>query len=366
LLRGRDDAPSQLVAIWDREARGKPLTLILSGSEVSTIERLTARRQPLFGRADWSDRLRPFDYFDAARMTPGRPLRDLAYLYGVFGGVPRYLAAVRHRDSIKSAAVREMLSPTGSVHLQQTVVIEQERGIRKPADYRSVLTAVADGRTTLNAILQAAGLGDDEDTLRRALTILEDMEIVGRGRNFGAHAKAAYRYRIIDNAVLFWHRFVVQHRSRLAVDGAAAIWDAAVAPHLDEHMGLVFERMVAQAFPRIRAKRGLAAAADWGRWEGLDRHRRPIEIEIVARLIDGAIVTGEIKWSNRPRGADLFAGLERDLTDLADSGHGWAREALTGHFLFASAAGFDRRMHQIASENPRVHLIDLATLYDET
>ena len=40
LLGGDDDLPSQLVAVWDREMAGAPLTLILCGSEVSTVEAL--------------------------------------------------------------------------------------------------------------------------------------------------------------------------------------------------------------------------------------------------------------------------------------------------------------------------------------
>ncbi|MBA2450626.1 MAG: AAA family ATPase, partial [Chloroflexi bacterium] len=40
LLVGADDVASQLVAVWDREAGGRPLTLVLSGSEVGTMEGL--------------------------------------------------------------------------------------------------------------------------------------------------------------------------------------------------------------------------------------------------------------------------------------------------------------------------------------
>jgi hypothetical protein len=281
----------------------------------------------------------------------------------VFGGIPRYLAAIRPTDTLESATVREMLSASGSVHLQQTVLIEQEGGIRKPTDYRSVLTAVASGRTTLNEILQAAGLGEDVDTLRRALRILEDMEIVARDRNFDAPAKAPYRYRIVDNAVLFWHKFVLPHRSRLAVEDAAAIWNDAVAPHLEGHMGLVFERIVGQAFRRLHARLGLAAPARWERWEGQDRNRRPIEIDVVAELADGKMLTGEIKWSSKPYGVDLYHDLERNLVDLANSGHGWARAALRGQFLFASAAGFDGEMRRLADRDTRLHLVDLDALY---
>src|SRR5439155_12108485 len=128
---------------WDREAQGKPLTLILSGSAVSTMERLQAGGQPLFGRANWSTRLLPFDYRDAARMAPDRSHRDATLIYGIFGGTPRYLAAIRPREAVSSAASRTMLSPEGEVNLQLSTLLEQEHGIRDPAVLRGVLIVVA-------------------------------------------------------------------------------------------------------------------------------------------------------------------------------------------------------------------------------
>jgi len=32
----------------------------------------------------------------------------------------------------------------------------------------------------------------------------------------------------------------------------------------------------------------------WARWEGRDRNRRSIEIDVVARLDDGRLLTGEV------------------------------------------------------------------------
>src|SRR5439155_7918299 len=149
------------------------------------------------------------EYFAAARMVPGRTPREAAYLYGVFGGVPRYLAAVRPSDSLDEAVIREFVSPSGSVHLQLSVLIEQEKGIRRPDEYRAVLTAVADGRTQVNEIKQAAGV--DEPTVRHALRILEHMELVRRARNFRAAAAVPYRYYLAGNAVRLWHLFVVPY-----------------------------------------------------------------------------------------------------------------------------------------------------------
>ena len=363
LLEGPDDAASQLVAVWDREARGSPLTLVLSGSEVGSMERLQSGGQPLFGRVNWSARLQPFDYWDAAQMVPGYPPRQAALCYGVFGGTPRYLAAVEAGESLGAAAARAMLSPRGEVHLQLQTMIEQERGIRDPSEYRAVLAAVAAGRTEINEIAQAAGLGGQPASVRRALAVLEQLEIVGRERNFEASRTAAYRHFIADNAVRFWHRFVVPNRSRLATGDPAEVWQQRVEPYLDEFMGKAFERLVEQAYQRHHTRWNLPAARTWARWEGQDRNRRSIELDIVARLDDGRVLTGEVKWSSSPRGLDLHHDLQRDLDDLARSGQRWAAEAQQGPFLYVSAAGFDDTLRALGAGRADLRLLDLSDLY---
>src|SRR5262245_51637565 len=113
LMGRQDDIVSQLAAVWDREVRGRPLILALSGSEVATMERLQAGDQPLYGRLNWAARIRPFDYRDAARMLPRLSPRQAALAFGIVGGTPRYLAAIGDAHDLGPAVSQTMLSPRG-------------------------------------------------------------------------------------------------------------------------------------------------------------------------------------------------------------------------------------------------------------
>lgn len=361
LNRGDDDIASQLVSIWDRELRNRPLTLALSGSEVATMEHLAAGSQPLFGRFALRLKILPLDYYDARRMTPDRPLREAAVLFGALGGMPRYLASVAATDTAAEALSRTLLSPSGEVHLQIEYLIEQEQGIRTPADYRAVLAAVADGATHRNEIAQKAGL--DASTTRHVLEILERLDLIGRERNFAAPGSSPYRHRIADNAIRFWYHFVNPNRSRLATGDSVTVWSERVEPFLNTYMGKVFEAMCAAAYRRFHQQWGLPEATIWERWEGQDRNRRPIEIDSVARLADGRMLTGEIKWSSRPVDDDVHRDLRRDLDDLSRSGQGWAHEALVGPHIYFSAAGFTGRFRDLAEENETIYLVTLDDMY---
>ena len=363
LLAGGSDVTSQLVAVWDRAPRTTPITLVLSGSEVSTMAHLHGGGEPLYGRVTWSAQLQPFDYRDAARMAPQLGARDAAYLYGILGGMPRYLAALRPDEPLAEGIPRVMLSPHGEVHLQMLTLLEQERGIRDPSDYRAILTAIATGRTEINEIGDATG--QEGYTVRRVLGVLEGLDLVRGGRNFGAAKKAPYRYAIADNAVGYWHRFVVPNRGRLATDDPHRVWTTRVAPYVDTYMGRPFETLVRQAYARYHAAWGLPAVAEWGRWEGADRERRPVEIDVVARLEDGRLLNGEVKWSSAPFGPSLHTDLLSKLARLAVSGQGWAHEAERGIFLYVSAAGFAPEMAALAAADPRIRLVTLDDLYPD-
>jgi AAA+ ATPase superfamily predicted ATPase len=368
LLNQVDDIASQLVAVWDREVQGRPLLLVLSGSEIAAMEGLASGSQPLYGRFTLALKLQPFDYFDAARMLPGRTPREAALLYGALGGLPRYLAAVDPAGSIAAELSRLMLSPTGEVALQVEHVVDQEQGIRNPAEYQAVLAAVAGGATLVAEIAQRAGI--EERAARRVLDVLERLDLVWRERNFDAAPKAPWRYRIADNAVRFWYRFVHANRSRLATGDVAEVWSERVAPFVDDSMGKIFEQICREAYRRRHGAWGLSGAAEWSRWEGQDRNRRPIEIDLVARLDDGRILTGEIKWSSRPLGSELHTRLLRNLDDLSRSGQGWAKDALSpirgaGHIYF-SGGGFDDQFQQLAVERTDIRLVTLDELYAGT
>lgn len=369
LLGDDDDAASQLVAVWDRELRGADLTVVVCGSEVSTMTRLRQADQPLYGRFDWSHRLRPFDYFDAGRMLPGRNRREAALAYGVFGGTPLYLGAIDNGELLPAAVTRLLLEPGGLVRVQLENLVEQERGIRKPAEYRAVLSAVARGRTERNEIANASGLQDRPETVRHILDRLQDLDFVVSERNFGAPANAPLRHRIADNAVRFWHRFVEPSRSQLELGGATEVWSSRIEPRLGTYMGKVFEGICREAYVRRHAVWGAKSVTEWSRWEGHDRNRRPIEIDVVARLADGGMLTGEVKWSSTPIGPSVHTGLLRDLAGLAASGQPWAHQALpeeaAARYIYFSAGGFTPAFRALASEDERIALVDLADLYGE-
>lgn len=356
LRGGSDEIDSQLAAVWeDYKNRGRlreRFVLVLCGSIVQIMEGLDSAGSPLHGRLDWKHGLQPFDYWNAGRMTPFPDLMDRVRAYGIFGGTPRYLAAVRADRPLGESVAGAMLASRGGVRAQVETVIEQEKGLRSVAEYKSVLAAIGQGATERNAIAMQTGLKNDA-SLRWMLDTLEKLSYVEARRNFGASANEPYRYRIADPAIRFYYAVVMRYRNELATAEPLEVWEQHVEPELSTYLGHVFEDVARQAFYRLRGPLKLPMVREWGRWEGRDRDRQPVEIDIVARLTDGRMMTGSVKCRSRPCAPAVHRTHVQDLRRLADSGKRWAHEALDTRspLLYVSAAGFTDDFRPRAEED---------------
>jgi AAA+ ATPase superfamily predicted ATPase len=355
---GDDDADSQLAAVWEvyktRRPMARPFALVLCGSMVRVMERLDAGGNPLHGRITWKRQLEAFDYWNAAAMARFPAMRDRAYAYGIYGGTPHYLATITPGETLAENVARDVLSPGGAVRSQVETVIEQEVGLRDISAYKSILTAIGSGCTERNEIAQRTGLANDA-ALHGKLDRLMELGYIGSSRNFEARPKEAIRYRLLDPALRFYYHTVARYRSELHTRRASTVWKLIAREQLDQYMGLVFEQMVWQAYVRLSDTLSLPMVREWGCWEGVDAQRAPLEIDIVARLTSGGMLTGAIKWTHTPVGIKIHTDHLIALRRLADAGHAWAHKALDpgSPMLYAAAGGFQPGFVKRAEEDGR-------------
>ena len=169
----------------------------------------------------------------------------------------------------------------------------QERRLREVAKYQAILRAIGTGDSEFAEIKSRAGLQCDADTVvRRMLHELIDLGYLRRGHNVEAKATAAHRYRIDDPAFAFYYAFVTRFEASLARNNPMSIWTRHVARLFDSYIGHVFERIAEQAYRRLQARLDLPLVGGWGRWEGQDSERQSLELDIVAPLVDGRVMTG--------------------------------------------------------------------------
>ena len=129
---GMADIAAELNAVWGgralkRAAGGTlPLLLVLAGSEVTSMQALASGGSPLYGRFDGQHTVEPFTYWFASKLAAFDSLRERALTYGVFGGTPRYLAAIDTGRSLAENTTNLLLSPRGEVRLLLETALDHE------------------------------------------------------------------------------------------------------------------------------------------------------------------------------------------------------------------------------------------------
>lgn len=339
---GLAEVTSALNATLERTRVDRPLVVALSGSAVSTLDALSSGGAPLYGRLALHLRLEPLAVHHLATFTPGWPAREIVAAYGVLGGTPAYWALLDPAAPLLDNVTDLLLARDGRLRQLVDAAILQEEGLGNTAAYTAIVRAIASGKVTRSRIADATGLGADPSLVRR-LDRLTMLGIVGVTLSEEAPRNAPVRYQLVDPALRFHHAFVTPNASLLERVDPSEVMREVVAPRLDTFLGPAFERLAGPTYDRLRGAAGWPMVERWSRWEGADRQRRPLEVDLVAPLVGGGVMTGSVKWNRHPLGVELFQAHLDHVRRAADAGLRWAHAGQRGPLLFLAAGGVDER-----------------------
>lgn len=351
--------PSLLQAVWDQDAQGSRIKLVLCGSELGVMSSLDDYGAPLHGHFDWVERYKPLDYYDAARFLDAAAPNGSRYsprekliIYGIYGGAGRYLAQIDPARSLAESVASQLLDPSGIFHREGENLIRQERDIRDAAGYNAILAAIASGATDWGEIANQSHV--DSKSLSGYLTRLLQLEWVSQETPFGEQARRGI-YRLSDNMLKAWYRFVFRNRSALEMSDPMDAWRQLVEPDLSNYMSsLVLEEVARQHVGRFATRYGLPLVRNIGRWWS---RKNDVEIDLVAELSDGSYLFGEVKWASSPVTLGELFDLERKVASAPHPE--WKQHP---RYALFSAGEFEDRLVQAASDQG-VLLIGAKELY---
>jgi AAA+ ATPase superfamily predicted ATPase len=335
---------SILQRLWDQSLKNSKIMLVLNGSYIGMMEETVLGYQaPLYGRRTAQYLLEPLDFLDAQQFFPAYNAEDRLRAYAVYGGTPAYLQNIQPELSLETNILQGILTRGAALYDEVRFVLQQE--LREPRNYFAILQAIASGNTRQNEIKQTAGI----ENITPYLETLQQIHLVERivpVTETQPHKSRKGMYRLKDNFLRFWFRFVLPNRSQLERGAKQEVFDSVIGPEMDIFTSVVFEQVCRQYFWRIGLKGGLPfQPRQIGSWWDVNR-----EIDVVA-LGEKQIMLVECKWSQRPVGVDI-------LTQLEDSARGVLKDENKQIPLFGlcSRSGFTAQLLDLTRKREDVVL----------
>ncbi len=169
--------PSVIQHLWDSARRATRLFFVVCTSFTEAVDRHFQADAPLYRRRTRTLHIDPFTSRHAALFFPGWSNVDQALAWGIVGGVPSYLHALRGQ-SLEAAAIDHLLAKSALLYREAEDLLAQEvRGVGA-AKLRGILQAIAYGNTEPNQIAQRIGMA--ATGLSGALRFLIDDGLVER------------------------------------------------------------------------------------------------------------------------------------------------------------------------------------------
>ena len=307
-----------LQTVWDRLLAHRPVLLLLLGSDIHMMRRLTAYDRPFFGRAD-NLVLGPINPAETGRAL-GLDAADAVDAHLVCGGLPGILRSWPHGMPAMGFLERECADPAAAVFTVPESALLAE--FPSPDQARRVLEAIGGGNRTHTNIAAAAG-GTTRPLPSGSLSpllhgLVEDKGVLAVDEPLSTKPGRPALYRVADSSLRLYLAVLraAQEQARRGRPDAAFRLVQRRWPSL---RGRVVE-------PLVRESLELAALSGELPWSEVDavggwwNRRFDPELDLVgadrAPVARRLSFVGSVKWLNTPFGDHDLAALRHDSAQV--------------------------------------------------
>ncbi|MDE5874896.1 MAG: ATP-binding protein, partial [Muribaculaceae bacterium] len=288
---------SDLQNLWDSFRAETHMNLVLSGSVLSMMRKIfTDAHEPLFGRADNIIHLRPFKIEVLKQIlndyNPDFSNEDLLTLYAVTGGIPKYIELLCDNGFVDSEDILRFTTSNLSPFIEEGRYLLISEFGKDYGTYFSILQAIAEGKTTQSEIQNTLGgiaIGGHLEKLESVFNIIKRYRPVMAKPG----SKNTVRFRITDNFLRFWFRFIESNRTMVELDNYTDLTEYLLT-YYPTYSGYVLEQYFRQ---KLAEEGGFREIGSW--WMpklGLEAS----EIDIVAISADNkSALVAEVKRQKR-------------------------------------------------------------------
>ncbi|RDZ48230.1 ATPase [Haloferax sp. Atlit-19N] len=350
LVEADETIPSVFQTVVDELVADTDISLVLLGSSISMMEEgVLSYESPLYGRRTGQWRLEPLAAGEVRKFFPQYDAETAIQAYSVLGGIPAYLEQFDDDDDLLTNIERHILSKGEFLYEEPEFLLRQE--LREPTTYMAILEAIASGATRVTDI--ANNIDKNASGITRYLQNLIRLALVERETPV-TDPDGRGVYRLTDQFVRFWFRYVSPNRGTLEQSRTGPVRDS-IAESLSTHTSVAFEEVCRQA---VTTAAFPVACARVGRW-----WYKEAEIDVVGlNPQTNTLLLGECKWTNSPVSQSLVDELEATEPEVR-----WQGADRDIEYALFSRSGFTDELVEYATEREDLHLFtpaDVMALFE--
>ncbi len=207
---------SEIQHLWDLNKNGCKLNLIFIGSVYSLMYKIFQNaKEPLFGRADRLFFVKPFKIKTIKTILRDYGINDVKTLFDYYvftGGKPKYIDILTTNGAFSYDGILGLVLEENSPFLNEGKSLLIEEFGKEYGTYFSILELISVGKTAraeIESILER-NIGGYLDRLEK------DYSIISRHKPIDAKPNTRLqKYRITDNFLSLWFRFIYRNRSAI-------------------------------------------------------------------------------------------------------------------------------------------------------
>lgn len=223
-LRINPSIYSDMQRIWDINKSESHINLIVGGSVQTLIRKVfESRKEPLYNRQTAIIHLKKFPPSVLkeilATYNPEYSKDDLLALYCFTGGVAKYVELLMDAGAVTRERMIDAIIQPDSVFIAEGKNLLIEEFGKDYGVYFSILSAIATGHTQRSQIEGIIG-----KEIGGYLTMLDETyNVIAKHRPLFSSKNSNIRYKLNDNFLIFWFRFIFKYNHIIEIDGFDAL-----------------------------------------------------------------------------------------------------------------------------------------------
>lgn len=327
-----------------------PVQILLCSSAVAWVEK---ELNDCIGESaekaiDDTIKLANLNFLEVVRALPEYQVSECIKVYGIIGGVPGYINRWNAKTDIKTNICRLILSRNGYMYGAAEALIGSS--LRELSVYETILAHIAAGHDKLNELYQKTGFSRAKISVyMKNLGAFDIIQKVVSFETGGWENAKKGVYRIKDNYVNFWFRFVYPHLSELYMMGTEEFYDRYIAPGLDVYLNRYFTEVCMEYLGLLGVVGKLPLKISrMGTWVGKEGN-----IDIIAQDEVRRNMVGLCNWDKPELSMEMCETLFTNMK----------KAKITAEYFFLfSARGFDVAVTELAKKDKRFILVDMNEL----